>query len=261
MPKVSPELDSLFNELLDSAEKDLVYQQIGEKLPHTFRFNPLKGPLEAQEAFFREQGFGFHALTGRRYSRIGGYRLDDAEYLILGQGSLIPSAEAVADHLRETRGIPVGVVDMAMFRPFPADLIGPLLKGRAGVTVLERLDQPLAVDLPLMREIRATLARCLENGRGHSRRCGLETNTEKDHGFGRVAPCDIKCIHGGIHYAHIGTFSFNLLQAGMAAGNLEHIAEGGDDHAGNMSQRNCLIQVSVGGNAYRTPRSGEHGDG
>jgi pyruvate-ferredoxin/flavodoxin oxidoreductase len=31
--------------------------------------------------------------------------------------------------------------------------------------VLERLDQPLAVDLPLMREIRATLSKCIENGR------------------------------------------------------------------------------------------------
>ena len=31
--------------------------------------------------------------------------------------------------------------------------------------MLERLDQPLATDLPLMREIRATVAKCLENGR------------------------------------------------------------------------------------------------
>ncbi len=31
--------------------------------------------------------------------------------------------------------------------------------------MLERVDQPLAEDLPLIREIRAALGRCLENGR------------------------------------------------------------------------------------------------
>ncbi len=107
----------------------------------------------------------FRVLTGRAYARVMGYRLEDAEYLILGQGSVVPSAEAVADYLRDTRGIKVGVVDLVMFRPFPSDLLGRVLKGRKGVAVLERLDQPLAVDLPLMKEIRAVVSRCLENGR------------------------------------------------------------------------------------------------
>ncbi len=109
----------------------------------------------------------FYELTGRRYERVMTYRADDADYLIVGQGSMIPTAEAVADYLREARGIRVGVVNLVMFRPFPADLLGRALKGKQGVVVLERLDQPLAVDLPLVREIRATIARCLENGRGN----------------------------------------------------------------------------------------------
>ena len=113
-----------------------------------------------QEAFDE-----FYALTGRRYARVMSYRADDADYLILGQGSMIPSAEAVVDYLRETRGLKVGVVDMLMFRPFPSDLIGRIIQGKKGVAVLERLDQPLAEDLPLMREIRATVSKCLENGK------------------------------------------------------------------------------------------------
>ena len=107
----------------------------------------------------------FAALTGRRYERVMSYRSSDADYLIVGQGSLIPTAEVVADYLRATRGLRVGVVNVTMFRPFPADLLATLLKGRKGVTVLERLDQPLAGDLPLMREIRAAQSKCLENGR------------------------------------------------------------------------------------------------
>ncbi|WP_120798759.1 2-oxoacid:acceptor oxidoreductase family protein [Thiocapsa rosea] len=106
----------------------------------------------------------FHALTGRRYQRVGGYRLEDADYLILGQGSMLTQAEAVADYLRETRKLKVGVVNLTMYRPFPGDLIGQILKGRKGVAVLERTDQPLAEDLPMMREIRASLTKCLENG-------------------------------------------------------------------------------------------------
>ncbi|HRD82761.1 MAG TPA: 2-oxoacid:acceptor oxidoreductase family protein [Saprospiraceae bacterium] len=106
----------------------------------------------------------YYQLTGRRYARVMSYRAEDADYLILGQGSIVPSTEAVVDYLRKTRGIKVGVVDLVMFRPFPSDLIAKVLKGRKGVTILERLDQPLAVDPPIAREVRATLTKCLENG-------------------------------------------------------------------------------------------------
>ncbi len=111
----------------------------------------------------------YAGLTGRRYQRVASWRCEDADYLIVGMGSMIVQAEAVADWLRETRKLKVGVVDLTLFRPFPGDLIGALLKGRKGVAVLERTDQPLAEDLPLMREIRATVAKCLENGAAEGR--------------------------------------------------------------------------------------------
>ncbi|MBI2962151.1 MAG: 2-oxoacid:acceptor oxidoreductase family protein [Deltaproteobacteria bacterium] len=107
----------------------------------------------------------FFALTGRRYARAAGYRIDDAEYVIVGQGSVVSNAEAVADHLRSARKLRVGVVDVTMFRPFPADLLAALLRGKRAVAVLERVDQPLAVDPPLLREIRAAMGQAVENGR------------------------------------------------------------------------------------------------
>ena len=106
----------------------------------------------------------FYELTGRRYNRIGKYRSDDADYLIVGQGSMLITAQAVADYLRKTRKIKVGVIDITMYRPFPGDLVGDALKGKKGVAVLERTDQPLAEDLPLMREVRSTISKCMENG-------------------------------------------------------------------------------------------------
>ncbi len=106
----------------------------------------------------------FGELTGRTYSRVSSYKIDDADYLIFGQGSVIGTAEAVADYLRETRGVKVGVVNLTMWRPFPSDLVGEMIRGRKGVTVLERTDQPLAEDLPMIREVRAAITKCLENG-------------------------------------------------------------------------------------------------
>jgi pyruvate-ferredoxin/flavodoxin oxidoreductase len=111
----------------------------------------------------------FSALTGRRYARAMAYRLEDATWVIAGQGSVIANAEAVADYLRETQGLKVGVLNLTMFRPFPADVVTRLLAGKQGVVVLERTDQPLAVDPPLLREIRAAMNQALENGRAAAR--------------------------------------------------------------------------------------------
>ncbi len=112
-----------------------------------------------------DQAFSEYAeLTGRRYTRVHGYRLEDAEWVLLGQGTVIPNAEAVADHLRD-QGLKVGVLNLTMFRPFPSDLVARHLAGKRGVTVLERLDQPLAADPPMLREIRAAMAKGMENYR------------------------------------------------------------------------------------------------
>ena len=162
----------------------LVYGATRRRVPELWSVdNPmLAGPVEnqdsymqsvvAQRPYFFEHIAGiaeqvmeeYYQLTGRRYRRVSGYRMDDAEYVILGQGSMIVQAEAIADYLRETRKIKVGVVNVTMYRPFPGDLLGNLLKGRRGVAVLERTDQPLAEDLPLLREVRAAISKCLENG-------------------------------------------------------------------------------------------------
>ncbi|MCP4092303.1 MAG: pyruvate ferredoxin oxidoreductase [Planctomycetes bacterium] len=107
----------------------------------------------------------FAALTGRQYERVMGYRLDDAEYVIAGQGSVSENAEAVVDYLREERGLKIGVMNMTMFRPFPSDLVTKALRGKKAVMVMERLDQPLAVEGPLVREIRGAMAMGVEKGR------------------------------------------------------------------------------------------------
>lgn len=153
-----PELWDVDNPVLSGPvqNQDSYMQSVASQRP--FFFDHI---LELTEQAMQE----YYTLTGRRYKRVTTYRTEDADYLIVGQGSMIPNAQAVADYLREHRDIKVGVVNVIMFRPFPGDLLGPLLKGRKGVAVLERTDQPLAEDLPLMREVRTALNKCLENGR------------------------------------------------------------------------------------------------
>jgi pyruvate-ferredoxin/flavodoxin oxidoreductase len=112
----------------------------------------------------------YEALTGRAYGRALGYCLEDADYVIAGQGSVICNAEVVADYLRAKRRLKVGVLNLAVFRPFPADLVTHMLAGKKGVVVLERTDQPLAVELPMIREIRSALAQAVENGRARQGR-------------------------------------------------------------------------------------------
>ncbi len=134
--------------------QDAYMQQVAAQRPYFYDH-----VAEITDACMQE----FYELTGRDYGRVSGYRLEDAEYVILGQGSMVATAEAVADHLRETRGIAVGVMNLTMFRPFPGAEVAQMLRGRKGVAVLERTDQPLAEDLPIARETRAALTKCLEN--------------------------------------------------------------------------------------------------
>lgn len=172
-----------------TAAQKIIYGDTRRRIPELWDVdNPvMAGVVQNQDAYMQsvaaqrpfffdhiqaltEQAMGeFEHLTGRRYARISRYRSDDADYLIVGQGSLISSAEAVADYLRDSRKLKVGVVNLTMFRPFPADLLTAVLKGKKGVVVLERLDQPLAVDPPLMRELRAAVSQAIENGKSEQR--------------------------------------------------------------------------------------------
>ena len=175
------------SDLIDSPTESqrLVFGSKRRRIPEMFDFDypAMLGAVQNQDSY--AQGVGaqrpfffdhiaaladrafdeFALLTGRQYKRAGAYRMVDAEYVIAGQGSVVENAEAVADYLRETRSLKVGVLNMTMFRPFPADLVTQLLRGRRGVLVLERTDQPLAVDPPLLREIRAAMMQGLENSR------------------------------------------------------------------------------------------------
>ncbi|MEK7362488.1 MAG: 2-oxoacid:acceptor oxidoreductase family protein, partial [candidate division NC10 bacterium] len=100
----------------------------------------------------------FHALTGRRFALVEPYRLEDAEYALVGMGSLVETAMATADWLRAVRELRVGVLGVTVFRPFPAREIVEALRSVRAFTVVERMDNPLAQSNPLATEIKAAFA-------------------------------------------------------------------------------------------------------
>jgi pyruvate-ferredoxin/flavodoxin oxidoreductase len=100
----------------------------------------------------------FGALTGRRYGMVDGYGLNDAEQVLVGMGSLMETATATAQHLRENQGLKVGTLHISSFRPFPGAEIVDALQSAKAICVLERMDNPSAQSNPLAAEIKAAFA-------------------------------------------------------------------------------------------------------
>ena len=102
----------------------------------------------------------YYELTGRRYDMVLPYRLDDAEYALVGMGSAMDTAIATVDYLRE-KGMKVGLLTVVAFRPFPGKQIVEALKHVKAFSVLEKLDIPLGQSNPLTAEVKASFADAL----------------------------------------------------------------------------------------------------
>jgi pyruvate-ferredoxin/flavodoxin oxidoreductase len=115
-----------------------------------------KVPAAVQEAMDL-----YYAKTGRRYHMVHTYRMDDAEYALVGMGGMMETAQAAADYMREELDLKVGVVHVTCFAPFPATQLVDALKNVRALTVLERMDNPLAQSNPLVQGIKASFADAL----------------------------------------------------------------------------------------------------
>ena len=65
------------------------------------------------------------------------YRCDDAEYVAVALGSMANQIKDVVDRLRE-EGVRVGLLALALYRPFPNAFLAAELAGRKGVIVFEK---------------------------------------------------------------------------------------------------------------------------
>ena len=76
-------------------------------------------------------------LTGRYYSGLTeAYRTEGAEVILLGMGSMMGTAKDAVDEMRE-KGIPVGLIRVLCYRPFPYE---DILAGARGAKVVSVMD-------------------------------------------------------------------------------------------------------------------------
>ncbi len=95
---------------------------------------------------------------GRRYRAVETYYADDAEVVLITQGSVTEAAEVVVDEMRK-RGKKWGVVSLRLWRPFPFEDLKKVLCG-GSIKCAVVLDRAISFGGPLgivMSEVRSAL--------------------------------------------------------------------------------------------------------
>jgi pyruvate ferredoxin oxidoreductase alpha subunit len=85
----------------------------------------------------QEAAVTFEHLFGRRYDVIEGYRLDDAEDVLVMTNAFASKGKAAVDAAR-AEGRRVGLLRLRVVRPWPTDAIRQALRGRRAVAVLDQ---------------------------------------------------------------------------------------------------------------------------
>lgn len=114
---------------------------------HLASINALTVHEEAADAFER--------LFGRRYGTVEGYRLDDAEDVLIMTNAFASKGKEAVDAARAA-GRRVGLLRLRLIRPWPAEAIRDALRGKRAVAVLDQNLAPGQGGI-LFQEIAATL--------------------------------------------------------------------------------------------------------
>jgi pyruvate ferredoxin oxidoreductase alpha subunit len=86
---------------------------------------------------FEEVTKSFAEVSGRHYSSVVPFELEDAKVAIVSLGSASGTVRWVAKSLRK-QGLPVGALKVALYRPFPHEEVGSILQNVDVAIVLER---------------------------------------------------------------------------------------------------------------------------
>ena len=95
-------------------------------------------------------------MFGRRYRPIETHRADDAEVLLVTMGSMGETAEIAVDEMRE-KGVPVGLVKIRLWRPFPLEEFKEAVKTAKLLIVTDRAVSFGGPGGPVFAEIKSAL--------------------------------------------------------------------------------------------------------
>jgi pyruvate/2-oxoacid:ferredoxin oxidoreductase alpha subunit len=98
----------------------------------------LQAALEKAPETIRAVNAAFAEAFGRDHGgMLWEYRMDDAEWVLVGMGSLASEATEAADRLRE-EGIKAGVVGIRSYRPFPKAEARNAFRNAKGIVIFEK---------------------------------------------------------------------------------------------------------------------------
>ncbi len=115
----------------------------------------------AVPALVRQAMADYSELTGRTYAPVHTYDCEDADFVMVGLGSVCDDVRAVLPYLRSL-GLKVGLVAVKLLQPFPEAELIAALSGAKAVTVLERSDQTALTSL-----VTAALFKARENAQSN----------------------------------------------------------------------------------------------
>ena len=159
--------------LPDQAVKEFIgtytpkYSILDIEHPKTF------GPMDLQDYFYehkRQQvealnnalevivkvGKEYGELSGRPYGLMEEYRMEDADYVLVGLGSTMGTAQVAVDMMRDS-GVKAGLLKIRCFRPFPQKMVAEKLGKRKVVGVMDRSISFGAQTGPLALEVITSL--------------------------------------------------------------------------------------------------------
>jgi len=94
--------------------------------------------MERSKAKFEQIDKEYQEIFGRSYGgQVEAYRMDDADVVLVGSGSMCGTIKTVIDAKRE-EGVKVGLLKMRMYRPFPGEAMVKALKGKKAIGVVDR---------------------------------------------------------------------------------------------------------------------------
>lgn len=164
-------------ENMELIEDDKVKEFVGKYNPKHYLLNdkePISvGPLDLQSYLFEhkyqqaeamknakkvilEVSEEFEKLTGRRYSFIEEYKLEDATIAIVCINSTAGTAKFVVDDLRN-QGMKAGLLKIRVFRPFPIEEIVKSLSHLKAVAILDKADSLNAAGGALFEDVTSAM--------------------------------------------------------------------------------------------------------
>ena len=94
--------------------------------------------MDRSRSKIQDAAKSFESAFGRHYGDlIDTYQTDDAEIILVAMGSLVGTLRDVVDDLR-SKGVPVGLLKIRAFRPFPSDEVAEAIAGAKVVCVLDK---------------------------------------------------------------------------------------------------------------------------